>query len=79
MLLYADILTGDELFSDAFPLYVYFSFSFISYLSDYRKEVDGAVYEVDCQMITVSGAEIDIGRILMAHIAAFWLLTRFRC
>ncbi|PPQ72577.1 hypothetical protein CVT26_003708 [Gymnopilus dilepis] len=46
MLLYEDIITGDELFSDAFPL----------------KEVDGIVYEVDCQMITVkAGADIDIG------------------
>jgi len=46
MLLYEDILTGDELFSDAFPL----------------KEVDGIVYEVDCQMTTIkAGADIDIG------------------
>ncbi|KJA30232.1 hypothetical protein HYPSUDRAFT_153734 [Hypholoma sublateritium FD-334 SS-4] len=46
MLLYEDIITGDELFSDAFPM----------------KEIDGIVYEVDCQMITVkAGADIDIG------------------
>ncbi|KDR83697.1 hypothetical protein GALMADRAFT_236035 [Galerina marginata CBS 339.88] len=46
MLLYEDILTGDELFSDAFPL----------------KEIEGIVYEVECQMITVKpGADIDIG------------------
>ncbi|KAF8913941.1 translationally-controlled tumor protein [Gymnopilus junonius] len=46
MLLYEDIITGDELFSDAFPL----------------KEIDGIVYEVDCQMITVkAGADVDIG------------------
>ncbi|GAA2285696.1 hypothetical protein GCM10010415_64870 [Streptomyces atrovirens] len=32
MLLYSDVLTGDELFSDAFPV----------------KFVDGIVYEVDC-------------------------------
>ncbi|PSR77280.1 hypothetical protein EW026_g4036 [Hermanssonia centrifuga] len=46
MLLYEDILSGDEMFSDAFPI----------------KEVDNIVYEVDCQLITVkAGADIDIG------------------
>jgi len=46
MLLYKDILTGDEMFSDAFPV----------------KEVDGIVYEVDCAMIVVKdGADVDIG------------------
>jgi len=46
MFLYEDILSGDELFSDAFPV----------------KEVDDIVYEVDCQLIIVKpGADIDIG------------------
>jgi len=46
MLLYTDILTGDEMFSDAFPL----------------KEIDKIAYEVDCQMIVVkAGADVDIG------------------
>ncbi|KAH8999124.1 translationally controlled tumor-associated [Lactarius akahatsu] len=46
MLLYSDILTDDEMFSDAFPI----------------KEVDDIVYEVDCQLITVkAGADVDIG------------------
>ncbi|KAJ7180142.1 translationally controlled tumor-associated [Mycena crocata] len=46
MLLYEDIISGDEMFSDAFPV----------------KEVDGIVYEVDCSMITVKpGADVDIG------------------
>ena len=46
MLLYEDILTGDEMFSDAFPI----------------KEVDDTVFEVDCQTITVKqGADVDIG------------------
>jgi len=46
MLLYEDVLSGDELFSDAFPV----------------KEVDNIVYEVDCQMIVVkAGADVDIG------------------
>lgn len=46
MLLYEDIITGDEMFSDAFPI----------------KEVDGIVYEVDCAMVTVkAGADVDIG------------------
>ncbi|KAJ3722885.1 translationally controlled tumor-associated [Lentinula raphanica] len=46
MLLYSDVLSGDEMFSDAFPL----------------KLVDDIVYEVDCQLITVkAGADVDIG------------------
>ncbi|THH15491.1 hypothetical protein EW146_g4994 [Bondarzewia mesenterica] len=46
MLLYSDILTDDEMFSDAFPI----------------KLIDDIVYEVDCQMITVkAGADVDIG------------------
>ncbi|KAI0638182.1 translationally controlled tumor-associated [Trametes polyzona] len=46
MLLYSDVISGDEMFSDAFPI----------------KEVDDIVYEVDCQMITVKpGADVDIG------------------
>ncbi|KAF9075756.1 translationally controlled tumor-associated [Rhodocollybia butyracea] len=46
MLLYSDILSEDEMFSDAFPV----------------KEVDDIVYEVDCSLITVkAGADVDIG------------------
>ncbi|PVU90360.1 hypothetical protein BB559_000492 [Furculomyces boomerangus] len=45
MLLYRDIISGDELFSDAFPM----------------KVVDDFVYEVDCKMISVGGENIDIG------------------
>ncbi|KAI0053548.1 translationally controlled tumor-associated [Auriscalpium vulgare] len=45
MLLYEDILTGDEMFSDAFPI----------------KIVDDIVFEVDCQMMTVREGEVDIG------------------
>jgi hypothetical protein len=46
MLLYTDIITGDEMFTDAFPI----------------KEVDDVVFEVDCQMVTVkAGADVDIG------------------
>ncbi|KAI4526561.1 translationally controlled tumor-associated [Schizophyllum commune Tattone D] len=45
MLLYEDILTGDEMFSDAFPI----------------KLVDDTVYEVDCQMIVVKEGDVDIG------------------
>jgi len=46
MLLYSDVLTDDEMFSDAFPM----------------KLIDDIVYEVDCQMITVkAGADVDIG------------------
>jgi len=45
MLLYEDILTGDEIFSDAFPL----------------KEVDDIVYEIDCAMMIVKEGNVDIG------------------
>ncbi|PVG03675.1 translationally controlled tumor-associated [Serendipita vermifera] len=45
MLLYSDLISGDEMFSDAFPL----------------KLVDDIVWEVDCQTITVKEGDIDIG------------------
>ncbi|KAG2086223.1 translationally-controlled tumor protein [Suillus discolor] len=45
MLLYEDVISGDEMFSDAFPM----------------KEVDGIAYEVDCQMITLKEGNVDIG------------------
>ncbi|KAJ7276560.1 hypothetical protein B0H12DRAFT_1085491 [Mycena haematopus] len=45
MLLYEDIITGDEMFSDAFPV----------------KVVDDIVYEVDCAMITIKEGDVDIG------------------
>ncbi|THV08503.1 translationally controlled tumor-associated [Dendrothele bispora CBS 962.96] len=46
MLLYEDVISGDEMFSDAFPM----------------KVVDDTVYEVDCSLITVkAGADVDIG------------------
>ncbi|KAI8974115.1 translationally-controlled tumor protein [Pilobolus umbonatus] len=45
MLLYNDLLTGDELFSDAYPI----------------KEVDDVAYEVDCAMVNVGGVNVDIG------------------
>ncbi|KAH9951590.1 translationally controlled tumor-associated [Amylocystis lapponica] len=45
MLLYTDIISDDEMFSDAFPV----------------KLVDDIVYEVDCQMITVKAGDVDIG------------------
>lgn len=45
MLLYEDVISGDEMFSDAFPM----------------KEVDGIAYEVDCQMIVIKEGDVDIG------------------
>ncbi|KAF8621626.1 hypothetical protein AX15_007644 [Amanita polypyramis BW_CC] len=45
MLLYTDILTGDEMFSDAFPI----------------KTVDDIVYEVDCAMMIVKDGDVNIG------------------
>ncbi|BGP53317.1 hypothetical protein JCM8202v2_000876 [Rhodotorula sphaerocarpa] len=45
MLLYTDIISGDELISDAYDL----------------KEVEDVVYEADAAMITVKEGEVDIG------------------
>ncbi|KAF9057609.1 putative translationally-controlled tumor protein [Panaeolus papilionaceus] len=45
MLLYEDIISGDEMFSDAFPV----------------KTVDDVVFEVDCAMIVHKQGDIDIG------------------
>jgi hypothetical protein len=45
MLLYKDIISEDEIVSDAFPL----------------KLVDDIVYEVDCQMINFKEGNVDIG------------------
>ncbi|CAG8982767.1 hypothetical protein HYALB_00001048 [Hymenoscyphus albidus] len=45
MIIYKDIITGDEIISDSYDLI----------------EVDGAVYEIDCQMITEGGVAIDTG------------------
>lgn len=65
MLLYQDIISGDEMFSDAFPVYV-LSFCFLLFvlMSCQSKLVDDIVYEVDCQMVTVKkGADVDIGQL----------------
>ncbi|KAN0126839.1 translationally controlled tumor-associated [Russula decolorans] len=45
MLLYKDKISGDEMFSDAFPI----------------KVIDDIVYEVNCQLITVKEGDVDIG------------------
>lgn len=45
MLLYEDVISGDEMFSDAFPM----------------KEIDGVAFEVDCQMIILKEGDVDIG------------------
>lgn len=46
MLLYRDIISGDEMFSDAFKI----------------TEIDDIAYEVDCKLITVKeGCDVDIG------------------
>jgi hypothetical protein len=64
MLLYSDVLTDDEMFSDAFPMYVFMP-SLTSFPDSpllCRKLVDDIVYEVDCQLVTVkAGADVDIG------------------
>ncbi|CAD6576720.1 MAG: hypothetical protein TREMPRED_001751 [Tremellales sp. Tagirdzhanova-0007] len=45
MLLYQDVITGDEMLSDAYDM----------------KEIDDIAYEVDCAMIIVKDGEVDIG------------------
>ncbi|TKA78186.1 Translationally-controlled tumor protein [Cryomyces minteri] len=45
MIIYKDIITGDEILSDSYDI----------------KEVDGAVYEADCKKITIGNDNIDIG------------------
>jgi len=45
MLLFEDIISGDEVASDAFPF----------------KEVDDIVYEIEGQLIVVKDGEVDIG------------------
>ncbi|KKA28140.1 hypothetical protein TD95_000986 [Thielaviopsis punctulata] len=45
MIIYTDILTGDEMISDSYDL----------------KEVGGVAYEADCAMITEGGVTVDIG------------------
>ena len=45
MLIFEDVISGDELLSDAYDV----------------KLVDGAVYEADCAMVTVGNGDIDIG------------------
>lgn len=45
MLLYTDVLTNDELASDAYD----------------PKLVDDIVYEIDCQSITIKDGEVNIG------------------
>ncbi|EGW34533.1 uncharacterized protein SPAPADRAFT_59964 [Spathaspora passalidarum NRRL Y-27907] len=45
MIIFTDVISGDELLSDAYDV----------------KLVNGAVYEADCQMVTVGQGDIDIG------------------
>ncbi|PNS15153.1 hypothetical protein CAC42_8154 [Sphaceloma murrayae] len=45
MIIYKDVITGDEVLSDSYDI----------------KEVDGVIYEADCKKITVGGDNIDIG------------------
>ncbi|GAA5879296.1 hypothetical protein JCM16303_003154 [Sporobolomyces ruberrimus] len=54
MLLYTDLLTGDELITDAYDF----------------KEVDDVVYEADAQMIIIKEGEVDIGANASAEEAA---------
>jgi hypothetical protein len=48
MLLFNDVLTGDELCSDAYD----------------PKEVNDIVYEIDCAMVVIKEGEVNIGECL---------------
>ncbi|KAF7546523.1 hypothetical protein G7046_g9275 [Stylonectria norvegica] len=45
MIIFKDLITGDEMISDSYPL----------------KEVDGIVYEADCEMIIEGAVHVDTG------------------
>jgi len=45
MIIYKDVITGDEIISDSYNL----------------KEIDGVAYEADCKKITIGAENIDIG------------------
>nr|XP_036586626.1 translationally-controlled tumor protein [Colletotrichum truncatum]KAF6797183.1 translationally-controlled tumor protein [Colletotrichum truncatum] len=45
MIIFKDIITGDEIISDSYDL----------------KEIDGTVYEADCAMITEGAVNVDTG------------------
>ncbi|EPE27625.1 Mss4-like protein [Glarea lozoyensis ATCC 20868] len=45
MIIFKDLITGDEIISDSYDL----------------KEVDGVVYECDCAMITLGAVEVNTG------------------
>ncbi|KAH9827409.1 RNA-directed RNA polymerase [Teratosphaeria destructans] len=45
MIIYKDVITGDELISDSYDL----------------KEIDGVIYEADCKKISVGGETFDTG------------------
>ncbi|KAF2764505.1 microtubule/calcium-binding protein [Teratosphaeria nubilosa] len=45
MIIYKDVITGDELISDSYDL----------------KEIDGVIYEADCKKIAVGGETFDTG------------------
>ena len=68
MLLYSDIISDDEICSDAFPMCVSFQFTTYYYHANnsQSKLVDNIVYEVDCQTITVKEGDVDIGLFVLS-------------
>lgn len=67
MLLYSDILSNDEMFSDAFNpcvSIVQIRPSVLIHNGEIRKLIDDIVYEVDCAIVTIKpGADVDIGNV----------------
>jgi len=45
MIIYSDVISNDEIISDAFDI----------------KEINDTIYEVDCKMITIKEGDVDIG------------------
>lgn len=45
MIMYSDIITGDEVISDSYPM----------------QEIDGIAYEINCRKITIGAETFDIG------------------
>jgi hypothetical protein len=64
MKLFEDVISGDEMFSDAFPMCVGNTHSrrLSTHTVGYSKEVDDIVYEVDCAMVTIKEGDVDIGK-----------------
>ena len=71
MLLYEDILTGDEVASDAFPLCVLSHLDcdepLIHAIALSRREVEGIVFEVEAALITIKEGAVQVNNVVHSH------------